>query len=74
LPYQHAAGSVTVFVRPRPSETWERQAVAEPGATQAGQEAYGLRKLTERINGNLKNHEFGVLHVPGLIKAKVVAL
>ena len=43
-------------------------------ATQAGQEKYGLRKLIERINGNLKNHGFGFLPVRGLIKAQAVAL
>jgi transposase len=42
--------------------------------TPAGQEAYGLRKLIERINANLKNHGFGFLYVRGLIKAKAVAL
>jgi transposase len=42
--------------------------------TQAGQEVYGLRKLIERINANLKNHGFGFLYVRGLIKAKAVAL
>jgi transposase len=43
-------------------------------ATQAGQEVYSLRKLIERINGNLKNHGFGFIAVRGLIKAKAVAL
>lgn len=42
--------------------------------TPDGQETYGLRKLIERINANLKNHGFGVLQVRGLIKAKAVAL
>ena len=42
--------------------------------TQAGQEVYGLRKLIERINADLKNHGFGFLYVRGLIKAKAVAL
>ncbi len=42
--------------------------------TQAGQEVYGLRRLIERINANLKNHGFGFLYVRGLIKAKAVAL
>jgi transposase len=42
--------------------------------TPAGQEVYGLRKLIERINANLKNHGFGFLYVRGLIKARVVAL
>jgi transposase len=42
--------------------------------TQAGQEVYGLRKLIERINANLKNHGFGFLYVRGLIKAKAVVL
>jgi transposase len=42
--------------------------------TQAGQEVYGLRKLIERINGNLKNHGFGFIPVRGLIKAQAVAL
>jgi transposase len=42
--------------------------------TPAGQEVYGLRKLIERINANLKNHGFGFLYVRGLIKAKAVAL
>jgi len=40
----------------------------------AGQEVYGLRKLIERINANLKNHGFGFIPVRGLIKAKAVAL
>jgi transposase len=43
-------------------------------ATQAGQEVFKLRKLIERINGNLKNHGFGFIPVRGLIKAKAVAL
>jgi transposase len=43
-------------------------------ATPAGQEVYGLRKLIERINANLKNHGFGFIPVRGLIKAKAVAL
>lgn len=42
--------------------------------TPAGQEVYGLRKLIERINANLKNHGFGFLYIRGLIKAKAVAL
>lgn len=42
--------------------------------TQAGQQVYGLRKLIERINANLKNHGFGFIAVRGLIKAKAVAL
>jgi hypothetical protein len=42
--------------------------------TAAGQEVYGLRKLIERVNANLKNHGFGFLYVRGLIKAKAVAL
>lgn len=43
-------------------------------ATQAGQEVFGLRKLIERINGNIKNHGFGFIPVRGLLKAKAVAL
>jgi transposase len=43
-------------------------------ASQAGQEAYRTRKLIERLNGNLKNHGFGFLHVRGLIKAKAEAI
>jgi transposase len=43
-------------------------------ATAAGQELFRLRKLIERINGNLKNHGFGFIAVRGLIKAKAVAL
>jgi transposase len=43
-------------------------------ATPAGQEVYGLRRLIERINANLKNHGFGFLYVRGLIKAKAVSL
>ena len=43
-------------------------------ATEAGKQVYGLRKLIERINANLKNHGFGFLYVRGLIKAKAVAL
>jgi transposase len=42
--------------------------------TQAGQEVFGLRKLIERINADLKNHGFGFLYVRGLIKVKAVAL
>jgi transposase len=42
--------------------------------TQAGQDVYGLRKLIERINANLKNHGFGFIPVRGLIKAQAVAL
>jgi transposase len=42
--------------------------------TQAGQETYGLRKLIERINANLKNHGFGFIPVRGLVKAQAVAL
>jgi hypothetical protein len=42
--------------------------------TAEGQEVYGLRKLIERINANLKNHGFGFIPVRGLIKAKAVAL
>jgi transposase len=42
--------------------------------TPAGQQVYGLRKLIERINANLKNHGFGFIPVRGLIKAKAVAL
>jgi transposase len=42
--------------------------------TPAGQKVYGLRKLIERINANLKNHGFGFIPVRGLIKAKAVAL
>jgi len=42
--------------------------------TPAGREVYGLRKLIERINANLKNHGFGFLYVRGLIKVKAVAL
>jgi len=42
--------------------------------TAAGQEVYGLRKLIERLNANLKNHGLGILYVRGLLKAKAVAL
>ena len=42
--------------------------------TQAGQETYGVRKLIERINANLKNHGFGFIPVRGLFKAQAVAL
>jgi transposase len=42
--------------------------------TPTGKEVYGLRKLIERINANLKNHGFGFIPVRGLIKAKAVAL
>jgi transposase len=42
--------------------------------TQAGQEVYGLRKLIERVNANLKNHGFGFIPVRGLIRAQAVAL
>jgi transposase len=43
-------------------------------ATQAAAEVYGLRKLIERVNANLKNHGFGFIPVRGLIKAQAVAL
>ena len=43
-------------------------------ATEAGKQVYGLRKLIERINANLKNHGFGFLYVRSLIKANAVAL
>jgi transposase len=42
--------------------------------TAAGQKVYGLRKLIERLNANLKNHGLGILYVRGLLKAKAVAL
>jgi transposase len=42
--------------------------------TQAGEEVYGLRKLIERVNANLKNHGFGFIPVRGRIKATAVAL
>jgi Transposase DDE domain len=42
--------------------------------TPAGQEVFSLRKLIERINGNIKNHGFGFMPVRGLIKSKAVAL
>lgn len=42
--------------------------------TQAGQEVYRIRKLTERLNAHLKNHGFGFIAVRSLIKAKAVAL
>ena len=42
--------------------------------TQAGQDAYRVRKLIERLNAHLKNHGFGFIPVRGLIKAKAVAL
>jgi transposase len=60
-----------------------KQRAREPGSvkewrsrmgTQAAQEIYGLRKLIERINANLKNHGFGFIPVRGLIKAQAVAL
>jgi transposase len=43
-------------------------------ATQTGQDVFRLRKLIERVNGNLKNHGFGFIPVRGLIKAKAIAL
>ena len=43
-------------------------------ATPEGQQVFGLRKLIERVNGNLKNHGFGFLPVRGLVKAKAIAL
>lgn len=43
-------------------------------ATPAAEEVYGLRKLIERINANLKNHGFGFIPLRGLIKATAVAL
>ena len=42
--------------------------------TATGQEVYGLRKLIERLNANVKNHGFGFLYVRGLLKTKAVAL
>ena len=70
-------------VSPRTLADRERQRGREPEsvkewrgrmATQAGQEVFRLRKLIERINGNLKNHGFGFIPVRGLIKAKAIAL
>ena len=43
-------------------------------ASEAGQAIYALRKRTERINADRKNHGFGFLAVRGLIKAKAHAL
>jgi transposase len=54
---------------PESVKTWRSRM-----GTQVGQEAYGLRKLIERINANLKNHGFGFIPVRGLIKAQAVAL
>ena len=42
--------------------------------TQAGQEVYGVRKLIEWVNADLKNRGFGFIPVRGLLKAKAVAL
>jgi transposase len=42
--------------------------------TQAGQDAYRVRKLIERLNAHLKNHGFGFMPARGLVKAKAVAL
>jgi transposase len=42
--------------------------------TQAAQDAYGIRKLIERINAHLKNHRFGFMPVRGLIKTQALAL
>ena len=43
-------------------------------ATQAGQDIYGLRKLIEWVNADLKNRGFGFVPVRGLLKARAVAL
>jgi transposase len=70
-------------ITPRARANRERKRTREPEsvkewrsrmATQAGQKVFGLRKLIERINANLKNHGFGFLPVRGLIKAKAIAL
>ncbi len=42
--------------------------------TQAGQDVYGLRKLIEWVNADLKNRGFGFIPVRGLLKAQAVAL
>jgi transposase len=56
-------------LEPESVKEWRRRM-----GTAAGQEVYALRKLIERINGNLKNHGFGFVPVRGLIKAKAWAL
>lgn len=56
-------------LEPESVKAWRRRM-----ETAAAQEVYGLRKLIERLNANLKNHGFGVLYVRGLIKVKAVAL
>lgn len=70
-------------VKPASLANRERKRAREPESvkawrsrmeTAAGQEVYGLRKLIERLNANLKNHGFGFLTVRGLIKAQAVAL
>jgi hypothetical protein len=43
-------------------------------ASEAGKAIYALRKRSERINADRKNHGFGFLPVRGLIKAKAHAL
>ena len=40
----------------------------------AGQTVYKSRKLIERINAHLKNHDFGFMPVRGIIKVQAVAL
>ena len=54
---------------PESVKEWRRRM-----ATPEGRTVFGLRKLIERVNGNLKNHGFGFLPVRGLIKAQAVAL
>jgi transposase len=70
-------------VKPATLAKREKKRAQEPEAvkqwrrrmqTPAGLQVYGLRKLIERLNANLKNHGFGFIPVRGLIKAKAVAL
>jgi len=54
---------------PASVQEWRRRMESE-----VGKETYGLRRLIERINANVKNHGFGFLPVRGLIKARAMAL
>jgi transposase len=87
---EHAAGPVQVFaptpterddVKPatlaKRAKKRAQESVKEWRTrmeTPAAQKVYGLRKLIERVNANLKNHGFGFIPVRGLIKAKALAL
>jgi transposase len=70
-------------VKPATLAKRAKQRAREPASVQewrsrmeseAGKETYGLRRLIERINANVKNHGFGFLPVRSLIKAQAIAL